>query len=471
MTLNILCLDDDEDVRFATRLLLKQQPHYHAQFASDWDSAKLILDTDTIDILLLDVNLGDKSKSGIQLLPELKKNYPHLDIIIVTGERDPALIIRAIRAGAADYYQKPVQKDLIVCIQKVEWKRDKQQHCDALIQELSAAKEKKEFIGNSPAFLKVMEMAARLKNQTASVLIEAETGTGKELLAKHIHNIEGDPRRPFIVINCATLPENLVESELFGHEKGAFTGAVDKKIGKFQLAGGGDIFLDEINSLNLNLQAKLLRVLQEKIIYPIGGRTPVEANFRVIAATNETLKKLVEKGLFREDLYHRLNVVRLALPALKDRREDIPLLVEHFISKHCGKNKKTISPAVMRHLTDYDWPGNVRELENIIHSMVVLTSRSVISVEDLPEYIANHSSHPAVVNAIKAFDLRYDNDADLLQLNMKDFQKIMQIHFVKRVIKSHAGNIKETAKTLGMARQSVYSLLGLASNYGIHDNQ
>lgn len=467
MTLNILCLDDDDGVRLSTKILLKTMPHYHAQFAPDWESAKLILDTDAIDILLLDVNLGDVDRSGVQLLPEIKKNYPDIDVIIVTGERDSSLIIRAIRAGAADYYQKPVQKDLIVCIQKIEWKRDNDSHRTALVQELAALQSSKDFIGTSPVFLKVIETATRLKNQDASVLIEAETGTGKELLAKYIHDIEEDSRRPFIVINCATLPENLVESELFGHEKGAFTGAIDKKMGRFQLANGGDVFLDEINSLNLNLQAKLLRVLQEKIIYPVGSKRPIEANFRIIAATNENLKRLVEKGLFREDLYHRLNVVKLTIPLLKERREDIPLLINHFIRKHSPKKTKTVSKVAMRHLMAYDWPGNVRELENIIHSLVVLTKDEVIDVNDLPDCVTDHRVHPAIINAMKAFDLQFDDDADFKKLKLREFQKMMQVHFLKLTIKSHQGNIQQAAKSLGVSRQSIYKLLSQAKdNYG-----
>lgn len=462
MSANILCLDDDDGVLVSIRAILHNRSGYSIKTAQNWERAALILETEPIDMMLLDVNLGRGNQSGIDLLPIIKKKYPNLDIIIVTGERDGELFTTALKRGAADYYTKPIQSDLLLAVRKLEIKRENEQKCEALYSEVSNhyVLGEKEFIGRAPIFLKILEKAARLKGKQASVLIEAETGTGKELLAKHIHNLEQNSKRPFIIVNCATLPENLIESELLGHEKGSFTGAISKKIGKFQLAHGGDIFLDEINSLRHDLQAKLLRVLQDKIVYPIGSKTPVDADCRIIAATNENLKKLVDAGRFREDLYHRLNVVKLILPPLRDRKEDIPLLVDYFIHKYDRPHKnKKISAAAMKYLMNYDWPGNVRELENQIHSLVVLTSNKVMDVNDLPEHIINRKVHPAITESIKVLEKSLGSQHDLFNLKIDEYTKIMRYQYVRHAIEKNGGCVKQASKALGMARSSLYNII------------
>lgn len=460
MSLNVLCLDDDNGVLVSAKAILKTQPDCYTQIASTWEQARLILEADPIDILLLDVNLGEGKPTGLDLLPQIKKKYPSMDVVIVTGEREPKLFEKAMNLGAADYYPKPVQLELALVVRKLAEKRDKQLRCNALVKELSSTSSQKELIGRTPAFLNSIETAKKLKGRDASVLIEAETGTGKELLAKFVHDLEGDPYRPFIVVNCATLNENLVESELFGHEKGSFTGALDKSIGKFQLAHGGDIFLDEINSLNPSLQGKLLRVLQEKKVHPVGGKFPIEINFRVIAATNENLKKLVESGRFREDLYHRLNVVRLTIPPLRKRREDIPLLVEYFLRKfEKGFKRKTINSRAMSSLMDYDWPGNIRELENQIHSLVILSSRDTIDIVDLQQHIINQRIRSFVEKSANKSKLNVDQPSEVFDLGIKDFKKMMRLQYIRTAIQRHNGNIKQTAETLGISRRAIYDVL------------
>lgn len=462
MAVNILCLDDDEGVLVSIRAILHAYSNYHIRTVQTWEQASLILETEPIDIMLLDVNLGRGRESGVDLLPRIKHMYPLTDVLIVTGERDEDLFSKALRQGATDYYSKPVQGDLGLAVKKLEIKREKEQKHEALYNEVSRQylHADKEFVGRTPSFLKILENAARLKGKSASVLIEAETGTGKELLAKHIHGLEKDSKRPFIVVNCTTLPENLVESELFGHEKGSFTGAESKKIGKFQLAHGGDVFLDEINSLRLDLQAKLLRVIQEKMVYPIGSKYPVEADCRIIAATNENLRKLVDAGRFREDLYHRLNVIRLTIPPLRERQEDIPLLIDYFIRKYDKPQKgKKISAAAMRYLMNYDWPGNVRELENQIHSLVVLSTGKVMDVDDLPEHIINRRVHPAITSTLKALEENLGTEEDLFNLKINDYTKVMRYQYMRRAIESHGGDIKRTSKALGMSRSSIYNIL------------
>lgn len=459
MTANILCLDDEKDVLVSIRVVLSARSSNYTQIASTWEDAQLILETDPIDILLLDVNLGQGKPTGLELIPKIKHQFPNVDIILVTGERDPQLFRKALELGAADYYQKPIDSDLLLSVQKLEKKREKDHRCSALFKELSQTGAKMDFIGRSPEFLKVVESAACLKGETASVLIQAETGTGKELLAKYIYGLENDPKRPFIAINCGALAKGIVESELFGHEKGSFTGAFNQQMGKFQLAHGGDIFLDEVNSLELDIQAKLLRVLSEKLVYRIGSKHAEPADFRVIAATNEDLTKLIQQGRFREDLYHRLNVVNLVLPPLRKRREDIPLLVDHFIGKFDRTGEKRISAAAMRFLMDYEWPGNIRELENLIHSMVVLSKKNCMDVENLPEHIINVRVHPTILKTIKALEENLDVDQDLFSLKMDDFLKILRVKYVQKAVKQHSGKISRVAESLGMSRQSIYNIL------------
>lgn len=466
MTANILCLDDEKDVLLSIRVILKEEPSYYTHCTSTWEDAQLILETESIDLLLLDYNLGKGKPTGLELIPKIKHKFPNVDIILVTGERDPKLFKQALELGAADYFQKPAGGDLLLAVQKLERKRDKDHRCSALFQEISKTNKRMDFIGRSPEFLKVIEKAACMKGQTASVLIEAETGTGKELLAKHIHGLEGDPKRPFIAIDCGALAKGVVESELFGHEKGSFTGAQFRQMGKFQLAHGGDIFLDEINSLEPDIQAKLLRVLQEKVVFRVGSKHSEPADFRVIAASNEDLKKLVAQGRFREDLYHRLNVVRFVLPPLRKRREDIPLLVDHFIAKHDKSGTKRISATAMRFFMNYEWPGNIRELENLVHQMVILSKKECMDVENLPEHIINVRVHPAILKTIKAVEENLDVDDDLFSLKMHDFVKIMRVQYIQRAVKQHSGNLTQAAKKLGLTRQTIYQILKEANDYG-----
>lgn len=473
MALNILCLDDDEGVLISIRSILNAHSHYHIKTTKTWEQASLVLETESIDVMLLDVNLGKGKETGLDLLPRIKHKYPDMDVMIVTGERDGALFKQALTNGATDYYSKPIQSDLALSIQKLEFRRETEKRCEALYGEVSKQyiHGHKEFVGHSPAFLKVLEKAARLKGTAASVLIEAETGAGKELLAKYIYGLEEAPKRPFIVVNCATLPENLIESELFGHEKGSFTGAIRRQIGKFQLADGGDIFLDEINSLRLDLQAKLLRVIQEKMVYPVGSKEPVKADCRVIAATNENLKKLCAAGSFREDLYHRLNVIKLILPPLRERTEDIPLLIDYFIRKYDTPARgKKISAVAMRYLLNYSWPGNIRELENQICSMVLLSRGKVMNVDDLPEHILVKGAPEAVTNTLKFLEKVIGGEADLFQLRIEDFTKVMRYEYVKRTIERNDGCVTDAAQKMGVGRTWLYKVIREARTIKRGDN-
>ena len=388
MSYNILCIDDDAEYLLSLKAEIKKMyPNVFA--AQDLNEGMEIIKEEYIDGVLLDIGLPDCS--GLEGLARIKKEYPSVDVVMVTGMRNPKFIVHAVRDGAADYITKPIDADELTAIleklQAIKMMRDRH---DALIANLNPNDTRARLLGSSPSFRSLLEQTTRLKGHNANVLILGESGTGKELLARYIHGLEENPLRPFVAVNCAAIPETLIESELFGHEKGSFTGAVGRKIGKFELANGGDIFLDEISTLKHDLQAKILRVLQEKEIVRVGGNSTVHTDFRVIAATNVDLAAMVEKNQFRMDLYHRLRVVQLAVPSLRERTEDIPMFVAYFLDKYGkdGKVKKITANALLK-LQTYSWPGNVRELENVVHSVAILTQGDIIEEKHLPHWALN----------------------------------------------------------------------------------
>lgn len=404
---HILCIDDDAD--FLTGMRITLNKIYKCSTAGTLSEGLKIIQNETVDLVLLDISLGDEN--GIDVLKQIKKADSSIDVVMVTGHRDPKLVVESIRAGASDYICKPFETDdLTAVIEKLQQIRALKNRHDAMIEEQNSADTSSRLLGTSPAFRRLLDMAGRVRGYDANILIEGESGTGKELLARYVHSQEHNLRRPFIAVNCASIPETLIESELFGHEKGAFTGAFGRRIGKFELANNGDIFLDEISTLKPDLQAKMLRVLQEKEICRIGGSTPIKTNFRVIAATNEKLETMVAQGLFRMDLYHRLRVVYLHIPPLRERNEDIPLLVRHFLFKYGRQGSfKDVSPAAMDLLKHYAWPGNIRELENLVHNLIIMSPNNVIGEHELPGWITakplSQADITAKVNADSAFSL------------------------------------------------------------------
>lgn len=388
MAYNVLCIDDDADYLFNLKLDLKKM--YTVYTATSLAAGLEILKDEYIDGVLLDVNLPDSI--GVDGLKKIKSLHPSVDVVMVTAEKDPKFVVHAVREGSSDYLTKPYDMDeMIAILEKLQAVKTMRDRHDALIANLNPEDTRCRLLGSSPAFRDLLTQAARVKGHNANVLILGESGTGKELLARYIHGLEANSnRRPFIAVNCAAIPESLIESELFGHEKGSFTGAIGRKIGKFELANGGDIFLDEISTLKPDLQAKILRVLQEKEIVRVGGNQTVRTDFRVIAATNDDITSLVERNLFRMDLYHRLRVVQLVVPPLRERKEDIPMLVAYFLEKYSkdGKIKKITSNALSK-LQNYIWPGNIRELENVIHSIAILTPSDIIEEKHLPHWALN----------------------------------------------------------------------------------
>ncbi|HEV2128117.1 MAG TPA: sigma-54 dependent transcriptional regulator [Thermomicrobiales bacterium] len=382
----IMIVDDDAAIRGVLRDLLEDEGFEVAEA----ETGRAVIDSlsgDTPpDLIMMDVRMPDKS--GIDVLREVKPtNNGPLPIIMMTAFGTSSVAIQAMQGGAYDYLTKPFDlDDVMLTIRRFF---DRKQLSDQ-IEELSKRLDKPDpndlMIGNSPAMQEVYKTVGRVARSDATVLITGETGTGKELIATILHETSNYARGPLVKVNCAALPETLLESELFGHEKGAFTGAMNQRKGRFELANKGSIFLDEIGEMTLSTQKKLLRVLQEREFERVGGTVSVKVDTRVIAATNKVLQQEVEANRFREDLYYRLNVIAIYLPPLRERREDIPLLVEHFLSKYRATPRSEpsrMSQQAVEMLMDYDWPGNVRELQNLVERAVVLSQGSIITPEHI----------------------------------------------------------------------------------------
>lgn len=377
---------DDEIVQTEMLAGFLGKQGYRSEIAQSGRQALEKFRTGNFDLVLTDQRMPEME--GLRLLKEIKRLNPETIVIIMTAYGSVSSAVAAMKEGAYDYLTKPIDLDeLLILIQRVEREIALSRE-NRLLKEQLRAKFKVDFIvSNSPQMEEALNLVGRVAPSQATVLILGESGTGKELIARAIHYASPRAEKPFIKVNCAALPENLLESELFGHEKGAFTGAVARRIGRFEQANQGSIFLDEIGDLSPSLQMKLLRVLQEKEFERVGSNQTIKSDVRVIAATNRNLEEAIRKGTFREDLYYRLNVVTISLPPLRERKEDIPLLIEHFLKKYNAENKKEViglSKEARNLLMQYDYPGNVRELENIIERAVVLCPGNIITVKDLP---------------------------------------------------------------------------------------
>ena len=384
--LNILVVEDGQSQREMLRDFLVREGHTVAE-AENGDSAIQSVLKGHFDMILLDYKMP--GMDGMQVLKEVKKINPEIDVIIITAYGTIETAVEAMKAGAIDYVTKPVEFDeLLIHVDRVSERRTLIRENEILRQEL---KEKgvtmDKIIYKSPKMNVLINMANRIAVSRATVLIKGESGTGKELLARLIHNLSPRSAKLISVVNCSALPESLLESELFGHEKGAFTGATARRIGRFEEADGGTLFLDEIGDLSAPVQVKLLRFLQEREFQRVGGNQTIHSDVRIISATNSDLESKVKEGTFREDLFYRLNVVVMDIPPLRERKEDVPLLIDHFLKRFAaenGKNVTGITSEARDLLLKYDYPGNVRELENIIERAVVISRNAVISIDDLP---------------------------------------------------------------------------------------
>ena len=381
----ILVVDDEQSMREFLEIFLRREG-FEVATAGDVEAAVLAIDGDDFDLVITDIQMP--GRTGLDLLREIKKRSPETLVLMITAFASTDTAIAAMKEGAYDYLTKPFKVDEIrVVIEKALEKKLLSRENRRLRTELRTVQRHKTIIGSSPAIQRVFELIAQVADTKANVLVCGESGTGKELVARDIHQQSERSGAPFVAINCGAIPENLLESELFGHVKGAFTGALHNKEGLFQTAAGGTLFLDEIAELSLHLQVKLLRAIQEKTIRRVGGTSDVHVDARILSASNRNLAEEVAAGRFREDLYYRLNVIQISLPPLRDRRGDIPLLVNHFIEKFStdlGRSIASVGDDVMAKLMDHDYPGNVRELENAIERAVALSRDEHITIESLP---------------------------------------------------------------------------------------
>jgi DNA-binding NtrC family response regulator len=383
---SILVVDDESEIREGLELLLKTEG-YQVSSADTGQSGLSRLGEQPFDLLLLDVSLPDRN--GIEMLKDIRRQNPDLPIVLITAYGSIEMARAAFKSGAMDYITKPWSNDELLAqvAQAVEAHRLREEN----LQLKRALKQRFNFpniIGKSDKMLALFDLVAQVGPSRSTILISGESGTGKELIAKAIHSASPRADRAFVPVNTGSIPVDLLESQLFGHVKGAFTSAVASKKGLFEVADQGTIFFDEIATVSPETQAKLLRVIQEREFMRLGGTEQIKVDVRIVAASNIDLLSLVKEGRFREDLYHRLNVIHLHLPALRERREDIPMLLAHFLERFCQENNKRMrqfTPSAMKLLMDYDWPGNVRELENVVERAVVLSTQERLDVDLLPE--------------------------------------------------------------------------------------
>ncbi len=437
----VLVVDDDPGVRESFRLILED--HYDVVDAPDGPGALDVVRASAVDLVLLDIRLP--GMDGIEVLERIKALDEGIEVILVTAVKTVRTAVAAMKLGAFDYLTKPFEEDELLSLSRRALERRALEREVAFLRsELARAHDLDEIVGRHPAIEHLHGLIAQLARTLTTVLITGESGTGKELVARAIHH-QG-PRRegPFVAVNPAAIAETLIESELFGHERGAFTGAHQRKLGKFELAQGGTLFLDEIGTLRSEVQVKLLRVLQEREIERVGGARPVKIDVRFIAATNTNLKEAVGRGAFREDLYYRLHVVPVVVPPLRERIQDVPLLVDHFIRRDNRRFHKRIdglSPEALAALQAYRWPGNVRELENVVERCVVLAEGPVIQLNDLPLDVALPQQAAKV------------RGAEALPLNEATDQFERQI--VLRVLERVGWNLTEAGRILEVHRNSL----------------
>jgi len=415
----VLIVDDDSGVQESLRMLLKDE--CEVATASTVDLALEEIAAKAPDLILLDVVMP--VRSGLELLAELTERGKLPPVIVLSATKTVATAVEAMKLGAADYVTKPFETDALrLKVRRLLERSELEREVARLRDEVRRRTRLGRMIGRSDSMQEVFRTVERVAQARVSVLITGESGTGKELVARALHDL--GPRRsgPFVAINCAAIPEGLIEAELFGHERGAFTDARERRLGRFETASGGTLFLDEIGELSASVQAKLLRALQERTIERLGGTMPIEVDVRVVAATNRDIEQEVASGRFRSDLYYRIHVVPIALPPLRERREDVRLLVEDFLARashEAGRKAMRVDPAALTALERYPWPGNVRELENAIERAVALADDDVVKVEDLPPEIARAERIGSLRERVRAGGLGLEDavarfEADLL---------------------------------------------------------
>ena len=447
----ILVVDDDRNICKMIEINLRKEKEYVVETANSGEACLKMLKEVAPDLVLLDIQMP--GIDGIETLKRIRDEESRVPVIMMSAHGTIEKAVKSMKLGAYDFITKPFAGDrLLITVRNALTTSSLKQEIDTLRSELKDRFQFKNIIGQSGVMQEVFRSLEKVVNSNVTVLINGESGTGKELIARaiHYHNTQRC-NKPFVAVNCSALPESLLESELFGHEKGSFTGATGKRIGKFEDADGGSIFLDEIGLMTPAMQAKMLRILQEREFERVGGNEKVKVDVRVISATNKDLEEAKQKGEFREDLFYRISVFPIKLPPLRDRREDIPLLAAHFVNKYAQAERKpveSISPDALELLMAYNWPGNVRELENAIERAVVLASNPEINARDLP-------------NTVRAIGEKkiYESDNTLSSWIEK-----LEEEALRKALLENGGNISQTAKKLGIGRATIYRK---AKKYGL----
>jgi len=460
----VLVVDDEEGIRHGLSRFLEREG-YNVELAEDSAHAESILRNKKIDSAILDLRLKG-SVSGLDLLAKIKQEDSEIPVIIITAYGSIESAIEAMKRGASDYILKPIDNESLLTLVRrnleiAQLKRDNKYLKDELFQK----EYQQQIITRSPAIVEILAKLNSVKDSTASILITGESGVGKEVFARYVHFTSIRNAGPFVSINCAALSEDLLLSELFGHEKGAFTGAIERKIGKFELANGGTLFLDEIGDMSPATQAKLLRVLEENSFERVGGTKRISVDIRIIAATNHNLRELIRDGRFRNDLYYRIAAIEIFLPPLRTRKEDIPYLAEHFIQQYAERYHKRIeglSPEVLQRWLSYDWPGNIRELQNVVHQSVLLCKGNRIKVDCLLGDLIDNSGWYSQIE----IDTETSNS---LPRSLKESSHYMLEKFerqqIERALSLAKGNKSKAARMLGITRKTLsdkikkYSLL------------
>jgi len=448
----VLVVDDEENLRLVLRTFLRKQG-YEVEVAETAEAALALLDGFGPDFVLADVRMP--GMSGIELCQELRARSSPATVIVMSAFGTVELALEAIQAGAYDYISKPFKQDeVLLVLKKAEERESLRRENRALREAIRKESGFGEMLGRSEAMQRLFRTIDKVAGYKTTVLVTGESGTGKELVARALHDRSPRADATFVAVNCGAIPEALLESELFGHKKGAFTDASADKLGLFAEADGGTLFLDEIGELPLSLQVKLLRALQESTIRRLGDTKDRTVDVRVIAATVRDLKREVEAGRFREDLYYRLNVLQLVVPPLRERREDIPLLVEHFIDRNnrrLGTTTQGIDPRAQKMLLEYHWPGNVRELENLVERAVVLSEADTLGVPDLPERV-REPADPVAVSLAQG------------ELSIKKTQRYMEETLIRRALQKTGGNRTQAARLLEISHRA---LLYKIKEYGV----
>ncbi|CAM4277460.1 nitrogen regulation protein NR(I) [Vibrio astriarenae] len=450
-------VDDDSSIRWVMEKTLSSA-NIRCETFADAESVLLALERETPDVLVSDIRMP--GIDGIELLQQIQSQSPDLPVIIMTAHSDLDAAVNAYQKGAFEYLPKPFDVDETLNLVERALAHRQEQRQESMKEELDTSTP--EIIGEAPAMQEVFRAIGRLSRSSISVLINGESGTGKELVAHALHRHSPRAQKPFIALNMAAIPKDLIESELFGHEKGAFTGANSVRQGRFEQANGGTLFLDEIGDMPLDIQTRLLRVLADGQFYRVGGHSAIKVDVRIVAATHQNLEKLVHKGDFREDLFHRLNVIRVQIPALRERKQDIEQLTLHFLKRaadELGVDTKTLHPSTIEVLNRLDWPGNVRQLENVCRWLTVMASGSEILPNDLPSELIDEK--PAITNdgvgswqnqlASWAKNTIAQGDSDILAVALPEFERIL----LEAALDHTNGHKQEAAKVLGWGRNTL----------------